>query len=76
MEDNLQIATPTVLETVYGDMPIEGMDYTRYVGSSSSWVVRHELTYGDIMVSTLLLVLIVLVVTMYLHKLIGGGNRQ
>lgn len=63
-------------ESVYGEQPsmIEGLDYTRYTGSSSSFTVRHEITYGDILTSTLLAFLILIIVIRWFHSLITGGR--
>lgn len=56
---------------------IEGMDYDVYAQNSLGMTVRHEITYGDILVSTLLAFLIIVLLIQFFHRLIlGGKNRQ
>jgi small-conductance mechanosensitive channel len=77
MEQSVEqyLTDTAVTQTVYGDStPIEGLDYTRYTGSQSSFTIRHEITYGDILTSTLLAFLIIIVVIRWFHNLITGGH--
>lgn len=78
MENGTQgeIASSTVVESVYGPDLIEGLDYTRYTGSSVSFNVLHEITFGDIMISTLLAFLILFMLIRFFHSLIIGGGKQ
>lgn len=77
MENGIQGETTnsTVFESVYSPDLIEGLDYTRYTGSSVSFNVLHEVTFGDIMISTLLAFLILFMIIRFLHSLIIGGKQ-
>lgn len=54
---------------------IEGIDYERYTSNSVAFTVRHEITYGDILVSTLIAFLIVFMIIKFFHGLILGGKK-
>lgn len=66
-ETNQPVEQPTM---------IEGLDYTRYTGSSVSFTVRNEITYGDVLVSTLMVFLIVIVLIHWFHSLILKGRGK
>ncbi|MMZ55616.1 hypothetical protein D1872_174760 [compost metagenome] len=55
---------------------IEGIDYDTYTGNAITFTVRHEVTYGDILTSTLLAFLIIFLVIRYFHGLLIGGGRK
>jgi hypothetical protein len=78
LENGIQgeITNSSVVESVYSPDLIEGLDYTRYTGSSVSFTVLHEITFGDILVSTLLAFLILFMIIRFFHSLIIGGGKQ
>lgn len=55
---------------------IPGIDYDAYVGAKVIMTVRHEITYGDILVSTLLAFLIIVYVMKWFYQLILGGKAK
>lgn len=64
--------------SVYIDTPIgmEGIDYHTYTGQGISIIVRHEVTYGDILISTLLAFLTIFLIIQFFHRLILDGVKK
>lgn len=61
---------------MYYPLGIEGIDYHTYTGTKTALIVRHEVTYGDILLSTLLAFLVIVQLIKFFHGLMLGGGRK